>query len=171
MSYKFIQEFKIQAVQKALNQRGHVNLKEMAIALNVGYSTLQKWIKLAKDNQLDALPSGNDMKNEKRPQDWSPEARLNAIIACAALGDEGINQYCRAQGIYPHHVQQWKQDITQVAVTTTHTTKTQETKCLKNEIKQLQKELNRKDKALAETAALWALKKKADAIWGSREDD
>ncbi len=141
MSYKFTQEFKSQAVQKALNQRGHVNLKQVAIELNVGYSTLQKWIKLAKDNQLDALSPGNDMKKEKRPQDWSPEARLNAIIACAALDDEAINQYCRTQGIYPHHVQQWKQDITQGAVTTTHATKTQETKRLKNEIKQLQKEL------------------------------
>lgn len=171
MSYKFTPEFKKQAVEKTLNQRGHVNLKDMALELNVGYSTLQKWIRLAKNNQLDALPSGNGMKKEKRPQDWSAEARLNAIIACGALDEEGINQYCRAQGIYPHHIQQWKQDITKGLATTTQTTSTLETKRLKNEIKQLQKELNRKDKALAETAALLVLKKKADAIWGSREDD
>ena len=38
-------------------------------------------------------------------------------------------------------------------------------------IKELERELRRKDKALAETAALLVLKKKAQAIWGDREDE
>lgn len=42
---------------------------------------------------------------------------------------------------------------------------------LKKKVNDLEKELNRKDKALAETGALLALKKKADAIWGDDEDD
>jgi uncharacterized small protein (DUF1192 family) len=46
-----------------------------------------------------------------------------------------------------------------------------ELKALKAEITRLQKELNRKDKALAETAALLILKKKADLLWGVPEDD
>jgi len=35
----------------------------------------------------------------------------------------------------------------------------------------LKKELRRKDKALAETAALLVLQKKVRAIWGNDEDD
>jgi hypothetical protein len=38
-------------------------------------------------------------------------------------------------------------------------------------IKELERELRRKEKALAETAALLALKKKARDIWGDSEDD
>ena len=38
-------------------------------------------------------------------------------------------------------------------------------------IRELEKELRRKDKALAETAALLVLKKKANAIWGDEDDD
>ena len=38
-------------------------------------------------------------------------------------------------------------------------------------IQELEKELRRKDKALAETAALLVLKKKAQAIWGDEDDD
>ena len=46
-----------------------------------------------------------------------------------------------------------------------------ELKLLKHKIKQLTQELNRKDKALAETAALLVLKKKANLIWGEDEED
>jgi hypothetical protein len=35
----------------------------------------------------------------------------------------------------------------------------------------LERELRRKDKALAETAALLTLRKKAQAIWGDGEDE
>jgi hypothetical protein len=110
------------------------------------------------------------MKSEKRPQDWTLEERLNALIACGALDDEGVNAYCRAQGIYPHHIKQWTVDFAQGSTQKTKAAATQE-KQLKNEITLLKKELNRKEKALAETAALLVLKKKADAIWGNNEDD
>ncbi len=45
-----------------------------------------------------------------------------------------------------------------------------ETKALRQENKALKKELNRKDKALAETAALLVLQKKVHAIWGTNAD-
>ena len=38
-------------------------------------------------------------------------------------------------------------------------------------IRQLERELHRKDKALAEVAALLALKKKVNEIWGDGDDD
>ncbi|MBF8661884.1 hypothetical protein IRZ79_21700, partial [Pseudomonas putida] len=38
-------------------------------------------------------------------------------------------------------------------------------------IEQLERELRRKEKALAETAALLVLRKKANAIWGKGEDE
>jgi hypothetical protein len=41
----------------------------------------------------------------------------------------------------------------------------------KKRIRQLEKELQRKEKALAETAALLVLRKKVQAIWGDKEED
>ena len=46
----------------------------------------------------------------------------------------------------------------------------EETKFLKHENKKLKKEINRKDRALAETAALLVLQKKVNDIWGCDED-
>jgi transposase len=51
------------------------------------------------------------MGNDKRPQDWTSEERLNMVDTCAALSGEALNAHCRMQGIYPHHVKQWKLDF------------------------------------------------------------
>lgn len=47
----------------------------------------------------------------------------------------------------------------------------QENMNLKAELKKAKKEKDQLEKALAEMSALYALKKKADAIWGGNEDD
>lgn len=168
MSRRFTQEFKVQAVEKALSQCDDARLEDIARDLGVGYSTLQRWIALAKKHELKTQHTGSKMTSEKRPQDWSLEERLNAIIECGRLDEPAINEYCRSKGVYPHHITQWKHDFAQGLAAKPLKS---ESKQLKQEIKQLQKELNRKDKALAETAALLILKKKANAIWGFNEDD
>ena len=110
------------------------------------------------------------MTKEKRPQDWTAEERLNVVIACGPLADDAINQLCREKGIYPHHIKQWKNDFIKNNTTADKPKKQSDDKQFKNEIKALQKELNRKNKALAETAALLVLQKKVNAIWGNSED-
>lgn len=47
----------------------------------------------------------------------------------------------------------------------------QERKAEHKRVKKLERELQRKDKALAETAALLTLSKKAEAIWGRNDED
>ena len=89
------------------------------------------------------------------------------VIACGALDAEAINHLCRARGVYAHHVALWKQDFI-AGLTTNERT---DSKRLKGEVRDLKKELNRKDRALAETAALLVLQKKVDAIWGNDEDN
>ena len=90
----------------------------------------------------------------------------------AILGgmDKALSKLCRAQGIYSHHVTQWKLDFISGKPTKNKTVSLTEIKTLKDENKILKKELNRKDKALAETAALLVLQKKVHDIWGSDED-
>ena len=173
MSRKFSQSFKKQAVEKALNRQDNVTLKEIADHLGIGLSSLSRWILQAKKQELEIV-SPNEiliMTKDKRPQDWTLEERLNMIIHCGALDDEALNKHCREQGIYPHHVTQWKLDFANGNNSENKATSRTEIKTLKHENKALKKELNRKDKALAETAALLVLKKKVDEIWGNDEDN
>jgi transposase-like protein len=176
MSQKFTEGFKIQAVEKALNRSSEISLVEMAESLGVSRSALQRWITQSKNNQLEMMTDNNlspeltQASKEKRPQDWTLEERLNFIIKSNGLSEESISELCRSQGIFPHHIKEWKDHFMTRTAVTTETKKQQTIKSLRNEIKELNKDLNRKNKALAETAALLVLQKKVNAIWGNNED-
>ncbi len=62
----YSQEFKVQSVEKAISNRPEKTLKKIAEDLGVGYSTLQKWIRLAKNNKLETPEQS--MTKEKSPQ-------------------------------------------------------------------------------------------------------
>ena len=164
----YSQEFKVQSVKKALSKREGQTLNDIADDLRIGYSTLQRWIRLAKENKLENPET--TMSTEKSPQSWTKVQRLEAIMDCHSLNDEQLSAYCRENGIYPHHVKEWKSDFLSENQAFDSTSR-QEQKKLKQENKRLQKELNRKDRALSETAALLVLSKKCQAIWGEREAD
>ena len=163
---RFSKEFKVQSVEKALSKKSNQTLGNIADSLGVGYSTLSKWIRLAKDNKLEK--SGDYMSKEKRPQDWSKQQRFDAIVHCHSMNDELVSTYCRENGIYPHHLKEWKTEFL-LNKQGFESVFRQDQKKLKQENKRLQKELNRKDRALSETAALLVLSKKCQAIWGEKE--
>jgi transposase-like protein len=162
----FSQEFKLQSVEKALSKRPEQTLKSIADNIGVGYSTLQKWIRLAKNNKLEK--PNTIMAKEKSPQDWDIIQRFEAILHCHCLKDEQVNAYCREKGIYPHHIKDWKSGFLSNNQDVDSASKLEQKK-LKLENKQLHKELDRKNRALSETAALLVLSKKCQAIWGERE--
>lgn len=106
MSKRFNKSFKIQAVEKALSRSGVTTLNDVANSLGIGCSTLNKWIVKARNQEFDlvSVDEINRMTKDKRPQDWTPEERLNMIVTCASLTDEKLSEHCRAQGIYPHKI-------------------------------------------------------------------
>ncbi len=69
MSLKFTQSFKIRAVDKTLTRNEGERIEDIAKSLGIGFSTLQKWIRLSKDQNLELpLPEQlQAMKTEKRP--------------------------------------------------------------------------------------------------------
>jgi len=160
MNIKYTQGFKEQAVQKALT-RGSTNLKTLVQELNVGYSTLQKWIR-------DYKTVNSDTDKRQRPKDWTREEQLQAIIDTSAMDENQRNQYCRKKGLFAHHIDAWRQNFLQTEKVPSTLNKA-ELRTLKEEIASLQKEIRRKDKALAETAALLVLQKKFQALLEGQE--
>lgn len=171
MSIQFTRSFKIQAVEKVLSRADNVTIKEVADSLGVAVSTLNRWQLQARKQMLEPVTDEVvRLKQDKRPQDWTLEERLNMVVICGSLDSETISQRCRERGIYPHHVEQWKFDFISGNAQDNKPISRTEIKTLKHENKALKKELNRKDKALAETAALLVLQKKVHEIWGNDED-
>jgi len=172
MSRRFSPSFKKQAVEKLLSRDDNTSASDVAHSLGIGVSTIEQWKLLALKQILEPTQNGgfSHVNKEKRPQDWSLTERLNMVIKCSSSSEEELNAHCREQGVFPHHVAQWKLDFENGTQQPSKAASRNELKLLKNENKILQKELNRKDKALAETAALLVLQKKVHEIWGTDED-
>lgn len=163
MKTRYTDGFKQQAVEKALLRGPEVTMTALAEEWGIGYSTLTRWISESK------TPGAVEVPMSKHRSDCTAAERLEAVIACDGLDETELGAYCREKGIYPHQVVQWKSQFVQE--TTRKPGMQTETKQLKQENKGLKKELRRKEKALAEVAALLVLQKKVDAMWRGHEDD
>lgn len=158
-------EFREKVIEAAL--LGDQRQWQLAEKYGVGLSTLQKWLKEYRAGEHKPM----ERKKEKRPQDWTAQERLDALLETAGLSEQDLGSWCRRHGLHTHHLEKWKQEAVTGRMGKQDAATQAEIKRLREENKQLQKELRRKDKALAEAAALLVLKKKADAIWGDGEDD
>ena len=172
MTAAFSASFKQQAIEKAMRRGPGVTLDALAEEWGVARSTVQRWIRESRiRTPIKTGRESEDMKTEKRPQDWSMEEKLNMVIACGTMDEAGVSELCREKGIYPYHLEQWKTDFVEGVSNEGTSDVRSESRQLKHENKELKKELRRKEKALAETAALLVLQKKVDAIWGSDGDN
>ena len=93
MSQKYTEGFKIQAVEKALNRATETTLTEIAESLGISRSALSRWISQSQSDRLETAldkdPQISLMKEkEKRPQDWTTEARLELIIESKGLSED-----------------------------------------------------------------------------------
>ena len=170
MQTRYTKTFKIEAVKKALSHSPGTNLTEVAQALGLPKSTLYGWVQAMKKRDK-TTPLSGEGAPEKKPCQWTSEERFDAIIETSHLSEEAVSEYCRKKGIFPHHLQSWKKEFREGTNKKNISESSQQNKLLKEEIKALSKELHRKDKALAEAAALLVLKKKADDYWDSKEDN
>ena len=153
-------EFKEQALLKVLH-RGSRTIGSVADELNMNVMTLKNWMKGAA-----ASGRSEGSGHARRPEDWSLEERLLALQQSHGLLDEALNAWCRERGLFAHHLAQWRVDFCAVGATGSRRENAQEVRELKHANTQLQRELNRKEKALAEAAALLVLQKKYRALFG-----
>ena len=107
-----------------------------------------------------------------RGRAWSAGARLEAVITVATMDEAGKNAWCREHGVYPAELDKWRSSATTALAEPEDVRATpQATRQDKKRIKELERELLRKDRALAETAALLVLSKKVAAIFNKGEAD
>lgn len=164
MQYSY--EFKAQAVEKVLSRGPDVSFNSVAQSFGIDHSTLRRWVAKSQIHHL----AEENMTKEKTPHQWTPEQKLQAVIACESMDEEQTSSWCRENGIFPHHVKAWRKEFTQDPSKSSSSGKAT-IKQLSLENKSLKKQLRRKEKALAEAAALLVLKKKVDQIWETEEVD
>jgi len=141
------------------------SLEELSIETGISKSTLATWKRKAAKEKGDTKPRRN----------LSPNERFLVVMEVYGFSEAELSRYCREKGLYREEVKAW---ISACAAATGKTEESEDIKELKasksadtKRIKELEKELNRKEKALAEAAALLILRKKLQAILGENEED
>ena len=153
-----------ESVIKRLAPPNAEKVPALAKELNIPKTTLYTW----RNKVLKESSTTNKITNK-----WTSEDKFQAVLETSSLSELETSKYCREKGIHLQELKRWVKQCLNA-----NDTKLDDPKKLKDNLnnekqktKELQKELRHKEKALAETAALLVLRKKANAIWGDQKED
>ena len=156
-----------EAVLKKMMPPHNQSIKQLAAEEGISEATLYNWRQEARSKGV-LMPDG-----DAGTEGWNARDKFAAVMESASLNEQETAEYCRRKGLYPHQLEQWRkacEDANDWDRQANIKLKS-ERKTDRKRIKVLEKELHRKEKALAETAALLVLQKKVQAIWGDPEDE
>ena len=145
-----------------------LTVKQVAEHENISEPTIYKWRQEAR-GQAQCFPDTDHLD----PEGWTSRDKFAAVVETAAMNAQERSEYSRGRGLYTEQLERWRVDCEQAAdlADSRRQSQERESKAQRKRIKALEKELQRKEAALAETAALLTLRKKAQAIWGESEDE
>ena len=157
-------------VRRRMSPPQRQSVARISEELGIHVMTLYKWRKTWR-LQGEVVPA-----SEREPEGWSAADKFTVVVETAGLNSTELSAYCRERGLYPEQVERWRQasqDANEKPVLTLREQRELEKLRAQDqrEIKRLQKELRKKEKALAEAAALLLVTKKMQALWGEAEED
>ena len=157
----YSREFKDSVVVKILN-RGERTVDEVCSEVGVLKSSARNWISAsAKVGQGKTQnPKGSRMK-------WTSEAKFKAVLDTASLVDTELGHYLRKEGLYSNQLTEWRAQFVENFEPKVKLKRDERD----DKIRALEREILRKDKALAEASALLILEKKVALIWGRSSED
>jgi transposase len=142
------------------------SLRRIANELSIGAATVSKWRK--------ELVSEGLLKDvEQKVENYTAEQIFSFVIETSTMTEHELAEYCRGKGLYVEKVKEWRTISVQAHQPKVENQYKQDSirRSDKKKIKALEKELARKNQALAETAALLVLREKFNALWETSEED
>lgn len=150
---KYSQERRDQALQRVALRGDSQTIESIAALVDVNVGTLKSWMKAAKKQSTDA---GLD----KPASAYTPPQQLDALLETARLSDVEVSAWCRTKGLFPHDLSGWRQSLT-----APRSEESAQLREVRRERDKFRLDLDRKNKALAEAAALLVLQKKFQAMY------
>ena len=155
-----------EAILRRMLPPNNESIQKIAQQEGIAEQTLRNWRNEARKSGK-AVPA-TDAPAEK----WSTQDKFLIVMETYSMSETELAEYARKKGVFVEEIKLWRDACMNAngGVAKEAARLNKELKDSEKERKKLQKELDRKDKALAETAALLVLSKKAAAIWGDPED-
>ncbi len=160
----YAKEFKNSIVSKMLPPRNQ-SLDVIHTESGVPMGTLKEWQRQLRQSG-NAAPAG-----ETRSEKWSTRDKFLIVVETASMNEIELAEYSRKKGLFVEQVKSWQENCLQAngGVAQELAEARRREKDTEKVLRRTQKELQRKDSALAEAAALLILSKKYQAIWASSE--
>jgi transposase len=156
---KYSKEFKEAIVQKVIN-RGTRSIGEVCEQEGIHESTAKNWLRGC------AIVPG--MKKQISAKKWSAERKLKAVSETLTSSEEVVGAYLRKEGLYSHQLKEWRSQM--LAAVETRPQRLGAVRDARDaRITELERDLARMEKALAEASARMMLQKKADLFWTNRD--
>lgn len=161
----YTEGFKARMIERMAGPEG-ISATALSQEVGVSQSTLSRWLRLRPTRRVGGMenePEGP--KGKKR----TAEQKLRLVLEASELSDEELGAFLRREGLHEAELKEWAAAATE-ALSSKPKRKAKASREAKR-IRELEKDLRRKEKALAEVTALLALKKKLEAMWGDGDDD
>jgi transposase-like protein len=167
----YSESFKRKMVQRLLAP-GAAPAAHIASETGVHQTTLSRWLREARTlGAVTTPPSHRDAPPSppaRRPEDWTAEEKLLAVERAAGLSGPQLGEFLRREGLHEAQLTEWRKAALEGL---RGPIKAGRGPGEAKRVRELERQLLRKDKALAEAAALLVLQKKAQAIWADADDD
>ncbi len=156
-----------ESILKKMLPPNNASIAALAKEEGISDATLYNWRTQAR-NKGRLMPDSDNTSNG-----WTSRDKFAAVMETVAMNQSEKAAYCREKGLYPEQLAQWKQACEKANDWDQASEKELKaaTQSERKKVKRLQKELDRKEKALAEAAALLVLRKKYNALFEDHEDE
>lgn len=160
----YSEEFKAQILAQLLppNNRG---IPELARETGIPKDTLYTW----RGKQRTAAPPASGAKGPG-VEGFSSADKFYWVVESATLNEQELGEFCRRRGFYPEQWAAWREACLGANESRPRREEQAERRALRRRNSELESELRRKEKALAETATLLVLQKKVRGLWGEPGD-
>lgn len=143
----------------------NVSVADIVKETGVPKDTLYEWRTRYRNKQGVSPYSG------KPTNQYSADDKLAVIIETASLNEAELGEYCRRKGLYPVQIATWKASMVQGLMSEPSKADREQNQKQLRTIQHLEKDLARKEKALAEVVALLVLQKKFQALMEAPEEE
>ena len=165
---RYSEKFKASMVRRLVGPR-KVSAAALSREVGVAQPTLSLWLREA--GRVRVVNDDDETKpRPRRPDDWPPQDKVAAVMEAAGVADVDLGLWLRRKGLTEEHLRQWRAVLRERGVAVFAPREQRASAEARKRIKQLERELKRKEKALAETAALLVLQGKMEALWAEEDD-
>jgi transposase len=162
--------FKSRMIQRMTGPRAP-SASALSHEVRVPQPTLSAWLRKARrlarmgrHEEANATPPA-----PRSPKSWSAEEKYEVVIEAAKLKDADLGEFLRKRGLHGAQLEEWRR-LVKSALSSGGKGGRPAKNSDKKRLRELEREIHRKDKALAEMAALITLKKKLAALWGDEDE-